>query len=111
MGLGPKQLHKRKCPRCKAPIVWARTVASVNGPGGKPMPLDFEPNPAGNVAASVGPGQTIRARVLTKDEDHDHRAEWRAMPHFPTCTQVQGQKLADDVEDYLREQASHGATS
>lgn len=109
MALGPHRKHRTRCPRCKGPIVWSRTVASVNGPGGKAMPLDADPNPDGNVAARVGPGDRIYARVLTKDETHDVQVEWRAMPHFPTCNQRQGEQLVDQVEEFLRVQASAGA--
>lgn len=99
----------RACTRCKAPIVWARTMASENGPGGKSMPLDAYPDPAGNVAVrDVGRGRLV-ARVLAKDEDHDHHAEQRAMPHFATCGRAAGEQLVTEVEDFLKAE-SEGAS-
>lgn len=96
-----------KCAVCGGPIIWARTMASESGRGGKPMPLDPEPNPAGNVAARVtGEGATyVRrvCRVLGKDEDHDHRTEQRYMPHFATCP-GSGRNIAAAFEDFLRGQ-------
>lgn len=100
-----------KCTRCKAPIVWARTVAGENGPGGKAMPLDPEPNPAGNVAVRPQRRGELLARVLKADEDHDHHTEVRAMPHFATCKAnpaVAGKQLANEVENFLREKAEGG---
>lgn len=74
-----------KCRRCGAPIVWARTVAGENGPGGKAMPLDPEPNTSGNVAVRPGRRNELLARVLKKGEDHDRQNEIRAVPHMATC--------------------------
>lgn len=108
----PKPLpgRPRRCGRCNQPIVFARTVAGENGPGGKAMPLDLYPNPDGNVAVrDTGHGHLL-ARVLKKDETHDRTLEFRAMPHFATCGVEQGKQLADDVEQYLRDH-SEGATS
>lgn len=107
MSTKPKALSRQitTCKRCKAPIVWARTVASETGPGGRPMPLDPYPNPEGNVAVRAAIGGRLLARVLTKDEDHDHRAEQRAMPHAATCGVEAGRQLADDVEAFLATQA------
>lgn len=88
-------------------------MLSETGRGGKPMPLDPDPNPAGNVAVRPARKGQLIARVLKKDEDHDHRAEVRAMPHAATCganPAVAGRKLADDVEAFLREH-SEGASS
>lgn len=73
-----------RCERCGARIVWARTVAGPNGPGGKAMPLDPDEHPAGNTAVRAGHGDRLLARVLCADEDLA-TAEYRAMPHFATC--------------------------
>lgn len=75
------------CGRCAAPMVWARTVATESGRGGKAMPLDPYENPDGNVAARAltSSGQLV-ARVLCKGETHDVTTEIRAMPHVATCT-------------------------
>lgn len=99
-----------RCNRCKAPIVWARTVATPNGPGGKAMPLDAYPNPEGNVAVRVTDRRrsVALARVLNKDEGHDHRSEVLAMPHFATCGVEAGQQFADDVEAFLADTAQGG---
>lgn len=100
--------RRAKCNRCKAPIMWARTVAGENGPGGKAIPIDPDPNPAGNVAVRPQRRGELLARVLTKGEDHDHQTEVRAMPHFATCAAnpaVAGKQLANDVENFLRERA------
>lgn len=105
----PERRHRAKCRRCNAPIVWARTTAGRNGGGGRAMPLDYRPNEDGNVAARIGPGHQIIARVLAKDEDHDHHAEWRAMPHFATCAQEprqQEKRFADQVETWLAEKTT-----
>lgn len=101
-----------QCSRCKAPIVWARTVASGNGPGGKAMPLDAYPDPAGNVAARVTDRRRsiVLARVLGKDETHDHRVEVLAMPHFASCGVTAGQQLADDVEAFLATQTTNAGS-
>lgn len=67
------------CRSCGAPITWARSV-----PGARPMPLDPEPNEAGNVALERG-----RARVLAGDALTVHRSLGLPayMPHHATCPQ------------------------
>lgn len=75
------------CGHCQAPIVWARTLATESGAGGKAMPLDPLEDLAGNVAVRpVNDRGGLVARVLRKDETHDTFAELRAMPHAATCT-------------------------
>jgi hypothetical protein len=97
-----------KCAVCGGPIIWARTMASESGRGGKAMPLDPEPNPEGNVAARVtsrtpyGLGRVCR--VLAKDEQHDHQTEQLYMPHFATCP-GSGRNIAAAFETFLAEQA------
>jgi hypothetical protein len=59
------------CRSCGAPITWAITDQ------GKRMPLDAEPNPAGNVRLTL-----TNAVVLRKDEVYDGP---RFMPHWATC--------------------------
>lgn len=93
----------QKCVRCGELIVWARTVASERGKGGKPMPLDVVPSAAGNVAVRVS-GHALFARALGRDDTLDRVAEVRAMPHFATC----GKQLVPEIEAYLREQADGG---
>lgn len=99
------------CKACGAPIIWARTLAGPNGPGGKAMPLDAEPNPDGNVAARItasAPMLRRVCRVLAKDETHDHRAEQLYMPHFATCLVRQGEQLTAQVEAFLATAAEEG---
>lgn len=73
------------CERCRATIVWAKTMAGPNGPGGKAMPLDLHEDPAGNVAVTPTTHGRLHARVLMKDERHVPPVEFLAMPHFATC--------------------------
>jgi hypothetical protein len=96
--------RRAKCSRCGEVIVFARTLASPSGRGGKAMPLDLAANPEGNVAVrETSPGRLV-ARVLGKDETHDATVEVRAMPHFATC----GSKIGDQVEAWLRNQTAGG---
>lgn len=89
------------CGTCKAPILWARTVASETGKGGKAMPLDPEPNDEGNVAVrQTGPGRYV-ARVLKAGESHDTYAEKLHMPHFATCAGT-ARNLGAEAEEFLK---------
>lgn len=97
-----------KCIRCRELIVFARTVATERGRGGKAMPLDLVPDPAGNVAARWD-GRSLYARVLAKDEGIDHTTEVLAMPHFATCGRKGEKDLVDGVEAFLRDIAEGGA--
>lgn len=96
-----------RCEMCGARIAWARTAASETGTGGKPMPLDAEPNPLGNVAvrkiAPPGRRRFLVARVLGKDETHDTYAEQLYMPHFATCAGT-ARNLGAEAEEFLRTQ-------
>lgn len=94
-----------RCARCKAPIIWARTMASESGRGGKAMPLNAEPDPAGNVAVRLVTPTTRVCRVLGKGEGHDQRAEQLYMPHAATCLSTQGAQLVADLERFLAEAA------
>lgn len=69
-----------KCGRCDAPIVWARTV------NGKAMPVDVQPRADGNVELERT-GNTVTARVLTKDELSSASlfGAQRYVAHFVTC--------------------------
>lgn len=89
------------CAVCQAPLVWARTVASESGAGGQRMPLDAEPNPAGNVAVrQTGPRRLV-ARVLGKDDTADVRTERIYMPHFATCPGT-ARNIGAAAEEFLR---------
>ena len=95
------------CRICKAPIMWARTVASESGTGGKPMPLDPEPNDDGNVAVrQTGPNRYV-ARVLKKGESHDTYAEKRHMPHAATCA-GSARNIGAEAEEFLKSVADGG---
>ena len=101
------------CRICKAPIMWARTVASETGTGGKPMPLDPVPNPDGNVAVrQTGPGRFV-ARVLKDGESHDRTAEKLHMPHFATCPGSPGaaRNLVSEAEEFLKSITTEGGES
>lgn len=74
------------CRECRSEIRWARTVATPHGPGGKHMPLDPVEHPEGNVALRQTPAGAMVCRVLGKDDDLDRTSEFRAMPHFATCS-------------------------
>ena len=89
------------CRVCKAPIMFARTLASETGKGGNPMPLDPEPNDEGNVAVrQTGPGRYV-ARVLKKGESHDTYTEKLHMPHFATCA-GNARNLGAEAEEFLK---------
>lgn len=64
------------CWSCHKPITWGITAA------GKPIPLDPDPVPDGNLAiSSVHP---VKTRVLLDGEEPDV-TEWRGISHFVTC--------------------------
>jgi hypothetical protein len=63
------------CSSCNAPIIWARTGS------GKPIPLDFEPAPDGNVEFDVGTG--VAKSWGSSHVWPDGVARYRA--HFSTC--------------------------
>jgi hypothetical protein len=73
------------CEGCHGPIVWAKTVAGPNGPGGKWMPLEPREDLAGNVAVTAIHRGRIRARVLQRDESVDRPAEHQAQTHYAAC--------------------------
>lgn len=81
----PPAAATTSCEGCQRPIVWAKTVAGPNGPGGKWIPLDPHEDAAGNVAVTVVHRGRIRARVLQRDETVDRPAEWQAQTHYATC--------------------------
>jgi hypothetical protein len=67
------------CARCGAHIVWVTTAKND-----RPMPLDAEPTPAGNVVLTV----PDRLAVVLSDADRDRaiaagQTVWR--PHFASC--------------------------
>lgn len=60
-----------RCRSCDAPIIFARTTKGAR------IPLDAEPNPAGNIELRQG-----IAHVVTGERDPDVQ---RYMPHHATC--------------------------
>lgn len=63
------------CRSCGAPVVWVRTEA------GRPMPLDPEPTPTGNVIYTDEADRRVKV-VGTAD---DLFATDRYVSHFATC--------------------------
>ena len=72
------------CRSCSAEIVWLRIR-----PGGRRMPVDLEPSPAGNILAdlSAAGGVVLSAAALrvVKEETPD---EPLYVSHFATCPQA-----------------------
>lgn len=73
------------CEGCGATIVWARTVAGPNGPGGRWMPLNPLEDLAGNVAVTAPHRDRLHARVISRDEDIDRPHEYAGQTHYATC--------------------------
>lgn len=94
--------RRLRCVLCKDPIVFARTVRSETGRGGKMMPLNPTTDAAGNVAVRVidSTRGILTARVLGADDGLDTHTELRAMPHFATCKGA-GRNIAKDAEAFL----------
>ncbi len=66
-------------PGCTTLIVWATTET------GKPMPIDAEPNPNGNLAVHRLLTGGLRCRVVTTNTPLDPTTEQPGMPHWSTC--------------------------
>lgn len=101
-----------KCRRCNGPVVWARTMASPNGPGGKAMPLDPLENLTGNAAVRETGRHSAVVRILGKDESIDLLLEVRAMPHFATCQPTLPDpppELPANVVDFAQARRDRGA--
>lgn len=75
-------------PGCGGPILW--TVTST----GNRLPVDPEPNPAGNVAVYRDHTKTLRSRVVSAERPLE-TFERPAMPHFATCPRLQRQAKPD----------------
>lgn len=63
---------------CRAKILWARMAS------GKSMPLDYDPDPEGNVAVYRDASGVVVGRVLKAGEERDAH-ERTHMSHFATC--------------------------
>lgn len=66
-----------ECSKCHLPIRWCRTKND------RLMPLDQEPNVAGNVICEYGEGGVLRGIVLVKGDPRPAGVAF--MPHFATC--------------------------
>lgn len=67
------------CAACRQPVIWALTERN------KRMPLDPEPDPAGNQAAyRDGTGRWLARQLGEGSEPFAY--ERRLMPHVATCT-------------------------
>jgi hypothetical protein len=69
------------CNQCHAPIRWTVTAT------GKRLPVNAEPDPAGNAAVHTDAVGRVRSRALTADRPTLEGSEWPAMPHAATCAQ------------------------
>ena len=69
---------RASCGSCGAPMRWVTPLA------GKPMPLDAEPNPEGNVEMVTTPAGP-RAKVHAKGQGGLLGERW--MPHHASCPQ------------------------
>lgn len=67
---------RSSCSECGAPLRWEKTE------NGRPIPLDAEPNPKGNVVLREKTPTDTRACVLRKGEETN---ETRYTAHFATC--------------------------
>lgn len=68
------------CRSCHAPVRWVRTAK------GQPMPLDRDPNPAGNVLLDAHG----RAEVCRQGDPRLLEARPVYMPHHATCPDAKG---------------------
>jgi len=67
------------CRSCEAPIRWA-----VSDSTGKRIPLNAEPDPAGNLAVRLVDGR-LRVRSAPAGRTELDAGEKRGMSHFTTC--------------------------
>lgn len=70
-----------RCRSCQAPIRFARTK------NGKPMPLDPEPDPVGNVVIDAN-GTAHVAATADQRSLAEHMGWPLYMPHHATCPQA-----------------------
>lgn len=94
-----ERLAPRLCSSCSAPIFWAQILESSTDPRDgsvvwvrakkpdgryKAMPVNAQPDPAGNVVLFRRSGEGIVCRVLKKGEEPPPSAKLRTS-HFATC--------------------------
>ena len=69
-----------ECKSCGDPVVWVKTI------NGKPMPLNAEPDPDGNVYPVLIDGERYARVATVKSPIPDHvPATSRFTAHFATC--------------------------
>lgn len=72
------QLPTVPCSKCGRQIAWVRTETNQKG-----MPIDPDPNPAGNVSVRYEAGK-LTAHVFLRSEKRPSGTTV-FMPHFATC--------------------------
>lgn len=72
-----------RCTSCDANIIWVTTAAT-----GKPMPVDVEPHPDGNVLLTERIGRSPLAEVVAAGQDSLIPGEPLRRSHFATCPQA-----------------------
>lgn len=76
----PSAADVARCDTCGARIIWTVTAA------GRRMPVDADPDPAGNTAVYADVTGRLRSRAITTERPTLEGSEWLAMPHAATCT-------------------------
>jgi hypothetical protein len=76
----PSAADVARCNTCLARILWTVTAA------GRRMPVNADPDPAGNTAVHTDVTGRHKSRALTAERPTLEGSEWRAMPHAATCT-------------------------
>jgi hypothetical protein len=98
-----RQSAYRECGTCHARVIIAITV------NGKPQVLDYEPDPAGNVAAQQNAAGGWRARSSPPGEalsfpEKRYQVHWATSPGCAPARDPDGQRAAaQDVVTYLSE--------
>ena len=70
-----------RTPGCAQPIFFVVTAAT-----GSRMPLNVDPDPAGNIRLATTLDGTLVAVVIEQDELFTPQPDVRYMPHWATCT-------------------------
>lgn len=78
----PAQQKIEFCRSCRAHIIWG-----VDAVSRKPMPIDAEPSPNGNISMYVSHGGDVRLMVLAKSKASAMRAAGQPLylSHFGSC--------------------------
>ena len=90
LSLDAHGINATVCRYCPATIGFVLTTAS-----GTPMPLDWFPNPSGNVRIVYVDGSTTaRALVVEQADFFAPTVDTRWMPHHATCPNAEQAKRA-----------------